>query len=299
MFGHYLPQFYFRDSKWVQSLLPEIFPEAADKAHLYLAAWEGYLANNLYREMFENPLFQNFYMRGVEIEALKEKDRRYFRDVDEGIATHIALAFIHYDDARYDHPLFKKLWAEGSIEQKKEFISFIGRSAISGSNAEIDEFLRENLAATELFKTLWDWILEHQENSEIFLEFGFWANLEKGIFDAAWLARRLKLTLEKTRGALDWDYGLTQICIDLSKLAPEDTLQITRLFFIDGGIKAGRQGRLHYIDKEWFDVFKNLIQNPSTEADTITLIDELIREGSSPFWGLKSIVSEDQQESDA
>lgn len=292
MFGHYLPQFYFRDIKWSESLFPEIFPEATDKVHLYLAAWEGYLANNLYREMFENPLFQRLYMRGLEIEALKEQDRRYFRDIDEGIATHIALAFIHYDDARYDHPLFKKLWAEGSTNQQKEFVAFIGKSVVSGSNNQIDEFLKENPSVKELLKTLWDWILEHQTKSELFLEFGFWANLQKGVFDAAWLARRLRLTLEKTKGVFDWDYGLTQICIELSKAAPEDTLQITKLFFIDGGIKAGHQRRPYYVDREWFDVFKNLIQNPDTKNGTIDLIDELIREGGNPFWGLKTIVDE-------
>lgn len=292
MFGHYLPQFYYRDIKWIRGLLPAIFPEAQDKSHLYLAAWEGYLANNLYREMFDDGEIQKLYFRGIDITRIKEKTRRYFRDPDEGIATHMALAFIHYEHARFEHPLFKAFWSKGDIEERKGFISFIGRSVVSGDNAQINEYLKQNPSAKDLLKTLWDWVLENSTEPEIFMEFGFWANLKKGIFESVWLAERLRKTLEKTKGVFDWDYGLTQISNNLSKDAPEDMLKITRLFFIDGGIRAGHQRRPYYVEREWFDVFRNLHANPSTKQGTIELIDDLIREGGNPFWGLKSILEE-------
>jgi hypothetical protein len=87
---------------------------------------------------------------------------------------------------------------------------------------------------------------------------------------------------------------LSQISVDLSVGAPEDMLKITKLFFVDGGIKAGQHRRPYFVDREWFDVFKNLLQNPSTKAGTIDLIDELVREGGSPFWGLKTLIEEAQ-----
>lgn len=43
-----------------------------------------------------------------------------------------------------------------------------------------------------------------------------------------------------------------------------------------------------------FDVFKNLLQNLTSRARTIDLIDELVREGGSPFWGLKKLMEEVQ-----
>lgn len=291
MFGHYLPQFYFRDTAWMQSLLPKIFPDAPEKYHLYLAAWEGFLVNNLYREMFTDPFFEKLYLRSVG-DAMIEKTRRYFREPDEGIATHVALAFIHYDDARFEHPLFKLFWEKGTLDQRKEFISFIGRSVVSGDNAQINDYIKKNPSVKELLKTFWDWILETQTETALFEEFGFWTNLKKELFDPAWLAERIRKTLEMTNGVFDWDYGLSQISVDLSLGAPEDMLKITKLFFIDGGIKAGHQRRPYYVDREWFDVFNNLLSNPNTKAGTIDLIDELVREGGSPFWGLKKLVEE-------
>ena len=293
MFGHYLPQFYFRDTAWVQTQLPKIFPSAEEKYHLYLAAWEGFLANNLYREMFTDPFLAELYLRSVGDTKI-EKTRRYFREPDEGIATHVALAFIHYDDARFEHPLFKLFWEKGTLEQRKEFISFIGRSVVSGDNAQINEYIKKNPSVKELLKTLWDWVLETQAEPALFEEFGFWSNLKKDLFDPAWLAERIRKTLEKTNGVFDWDFGLSQIGVQLSLDAPEDMLTITKLFFVDGGIKAGHQRRPYYVDREWSDVFKNLLQNPTTKAGTIDLIDELVREGGSPFWGLKKLVEEAQ-----
>ena len=293
MFGHYLPQFYFRDTTWVQSQLPKIFPDAEDKYHLYLAAWEGFLANNLYREMFVDPSFEKLYLRSVG-DTQAEKTRRYFREPDEGLATHVALAFVHYEDARFEHPLFKLFWEKGTLEQRKEFISFIGRSVVSGDNAQINEYVKKNPSVKELLKTFWDWVLETQTEPALFEEFGFWSNLKKELFDPAWLAERIRKTLEKTNGVFDWDYGLSQIGVELSLGAPEDMLKITKLFFVDGGIKAGHQRRPYYVDREWFDVFKNLLQNQATKTGTIDLIDELVREGGSPFWGLKKLVEEAQ-----
>lgn len=293
MFGHYLPQFYFRDTTWVQSQLPKIFPDAEDKYHLYLAAWEGFLANNLYREMFVDPFFEKLYLRSVG-ETQAEKTRRYFREPDEGLATHVALAFVHYEDARFEHPLFKLFWEKGTLEQRKEFISFIGRSIVSGDNAQINEYLKKTPSVKELLKTFWDWVLANQTEPSLFEEFGFWSHLKKDLFEPAWLAERVRKTLEKTNGVFDWDYGLSQIGVQLSLDAPEDMLTITKLFFVDGGIKAGHQRRPYYVDREWFDVFKNLLSNSNTKAGTIDLIDQLVREGGSPFWGLKKLVDEAQ-----
>lgn len=293
MFGHYLPQFYFRDTTWVQSQLPKIFPDAEDKYHLYLAAWEGFLANNLYREMFVDPFFEKLYLRSVG-DTQAEKTRRYFREPDEGLATHVALAFVHYEDARFEHPLFKLFWEKGTLEQRKEFISFIGRSIVSGDNAQINEYLKKTPSVKELLKTFWDWVLENQIEPSLFEEFGFWSHLKKDLFEPAWLAELIRKTLEKTNGVFDWNYGLSQIGVQLSLDAPEDMLTITKLFFVDGGIKAGHQRRPYYVDREWFDVFKNLLSNSNTKAGTVDLIDQLVREGGSPFWGLKKLVDEAQ-----
>jgi len=75
MFGHYLPSFYFLDKDWIHTLLPQIFPEDSVKKHLYLAAWEGYLANNLYEEIFFDSEFQKLYERGLNLTGNEDQKR--------------------------------------------------------------------------------------------------------------------------------------------------------------------------------------------------------------------------------
>lgn len=292
MFGHYLPQFYFREIVWIQKLLPQIFPADPVKSHLFLAAWEGYLSNNLYRELFTDPNIGPLYYRGLSIASIKETTRQYFKDPDEGIAIHIALAFMHYDDFGFYSSLFKKFWETGDLNQHKEFVSFLGRSFVSGDNAQINEFLKKEHKAKELLKSFWIWALENQTEPELFEEFGFWVNLEKNIFETKWLAEQVRKSLEKTGGKLDWDYGLTKSATQLSLEAPVDTLAITKLIFLEGGIRVNHPRRQFYVEREWFDVFKNLYTNPDTKDGTYQLIDDLIREGGNPFWGLKSILEE-------
>ena len=79
MFGHYLSSIYFKDQEWARGLLPHIFPPAQDKKHLYLAAWEGYLANQLYEDMFFDSAIQELYERGIGLAEPKDPNRERVR----------------------------------------------------------------------------------------------------------------------------------------------------------------------------------------------------------------------------
>lgn len=63
MFGHYLPTFYFRDRSWILGELSDIFESKSKDKYLRLAAWEGYLSNNLYREIFFESKMQKLYKK--------------------------------------------------------------------------------------------------------------------------------------------------------------------------------------------------------------------------------------------
>ena len=122
MFGHYLPFFYFRDRDWIRGLLQQIFPPERGKKHLYTAAWEGCLAQNLYKGMFFDPEIQKLYERGL---ALTDADyppqQEHFKKPDEGIAEHLALAFMHYKKFGFDDPLFKAFWKKKPSRNACEF----------------------------------------------------------------------------------------------------------------------------------------------------------------------------------
>ncbi|KKR54385.1 MAG: hypothetical protein UT91_C0017G0019 [Parcubacteria group bacterium GW2011_GWA2_40_23] len=290
MFGHYLSSFYLRDKDWMHGLLAQIFSEDETKKYLYLAAWEGYLANNLYEEIYFDPLFQRLYERGLALTSNEDPKRKYFKDPDEGIAIHIALAFLVYHKRfGFDHLLFKKFW-EQDIERQSAFISFIGRMFISGENTQVNEQLKKDSESKERLIKLWEWLLENYDNPKLFAEFGFWVNLEKGIFAPDWLAKQLRATLKKSNGILEWDYALTKSINELARVAPEDTLEIIRLYLLEGGIRSGKIRMPFMYEEEWSGALKTIYERANTKDNTYKLIDDLIREGGSIFWKLEEII---------
>jgi len=290
MFGHYLLSFYFRDRDWMHGLLSQIFPEEAGKEHLYLAAWEGYLSYNLYEEIFFDSSFQKLYERGLALTGTEDSGRKYFKEPDEGIAVHMALAFVvYYKKLGFDHPLFKEFWKDDA-ERQGEFISFIGRMFVSGSNAQANELLKKEPESRERLIKFWEWLLQNYDDQKLFTKFGFWVNLEKKIFEPVWLAKQIKATLEKTKGVLEWDYALTKSINELAKVAPKETLEIARLCLLEGGVRGGKMRTPFMYDEEWFGALKALYENVETKDATYTLIDDLIREGGSTFWKLKEII---------
>ena len=94
------------------------------------------------------------------------------------------------------------------------------------------------------------------------------------------------------KGHIEWDYGLTRSVIKLAEAAPQDTLEIARLYWLEGGVRGSEERRPWHIDNEWFEVFQILYKNPSTRESTYALIDDLIREGGSTFWKLEEIFDE-------
>lgn len=291
MFGHYLPQFYFREIAWMQKLIPQIFPEDEAKSHLYLAAWEGYLLSSLYKQIFEDPNIQPLYYRGIDIAKIKETTRQYSKDPEEGIANHIALAFMHFsDEFNFDHPLFKEFWEKGTLTEHGHFIDFLGRSYVTGGNSEIDTFVSKNESAKENLKKIWEWVLDNRTEPELFGEFGFWVNVNRGLFEIDWLADKIKRTLEKSKGKFKRDYELTKSIVTLSQNAPEDALKIAELVLLIDGVRGNNQRRMFYLEGEWQEALQNLYQSSITKQGTYRLIDDLIREGGSTFWGLKSII---------
>ena len=298
MFGHYLPSFYFRDSEWINLLLPTIFPRSEDKKHLFIASFEGFLENTVYDELFFHPYFQSSqgYERGMQITKSDDPGRKYRLELQEGIAAHMALVFVAFHERiDFKDKLFCKFWfnSDGTMMRAK-FIETIGRHFISSSNPRVDQLLKEDPEISTRLKELWGWVFDSRTEKEVFDEFGLWINIKKQLFESGWLAEKVKQTLYNTGGTLSWANGLFDCIIELSQKVPKITLDIARLYLLEGVVKKENTRMMFgFPNSEWFHALTILYNIPSTRRGTYELINDLISEGGSLFWELKKIIGEE------
>jgi len=293
MFGRYLSIIYFRDKDWTRRLFPLIFSKDAAKIWLYSAAWEGYLSARLYGEMITDPAIQHLYQRAL---FLKHSDfpprQKHTKDPDEGIAEHLALAFMHSKEFGLDHKLLQAFWQNKNPKQHAHFVQSLGRFFILDDDSE--KFFANNPESKNRLKDLWDLLLQKQENQEVFEKFGLWIELDKGIFEPAWLARRVRKTIEKTNGILEWHYKDLTPVPQLAEAAPKETLEIARLYLLQSGVHGNEEETLWHwnYDNKWVEAFEILHSHPTTKAGATALINRLVGEGGRAFWPLKKILIE-------
>lgn len=294
LFGHYLLIFYSRDRDWIRNILPRIFPQKPAKKLLYTAAWEGYLANKLYKEIFFDPEIQKLYERGFALTDADYPQQKHFKAPDESLAEHLALAFMHCEEFGDEHPLFCAFLEKNDPELYAKFVNFLGRSFVSGDSENARELFQKKPGSKQRLMIFWEWLLEHCKDPKPFTKFDSWINLEKEIFKPAWLSRQVKKTLKKTKGRLGSDYQLAKSIIRLAQANPKDTLEIARWYLLEGGVRCNEPRKFSYVnvENEWKEAFKILHDTPETKSETSALINKLIQEGGRPFWDLKEILDE-------
>jgi hypothetical protein len=295
MFGHYLPSFYFRDMEWVRGKFDEIFESESKDKHLKLAVWEGYLSNNLYKELFFEPYIQKLYNKNISLNLLYPK-QKFFKDPQESLAIHLALAFVHYEEFGFDNKLFKEFLDKASAKQLSEFISFLGRSFVAGENFNI---LKDEKSPWRLerIKDFWDLMLKNKGNSPSLKEFGTWIEVNNNVFEVKWLAKKISQTLDSTGGDLKWDYGLIKSIEKLSAEAPQEALETLEKHFLSA-IEDKQNIFPIQADKEWYSAFKILYGSGDKKIrdNTYSLINKLIEKGGRQFWSLEDIVNNNADE---
>lgn len=299
LYGHYLAPVFFRSKQSVTALLREIFSADQSRQHLYQAAWEGYLSSNLYEELFFLPEMQELYRRSIHLR--REEHRQYHRDLNEGLAVHIALAIVvYFSRFTIEDPLFREFWssdvdASEQNERRKAFVSAVGRVFINRDSAEITERIKAQPDIKRVLRELWDWILENETDPNVLSQLGFWIDIDKGIFTYEELAARVAKTLELSKGALKWDYGLTKSIERLAAESPRYAHKITHHYFLDEVPNHQDNRRSIRYNREWYQAIETLYNHPDTKDDTYSLIDKLIEYGGRSFWELKNILNENNR----
>lgn len=290
--GRYLPSFYFRDKEFITSLFLEIFQnDNPDKKDIYLATWEGYLSNTLYDKLFV--ALKDYYTYAITLDPKDYTQRKYLKGLDESLAIHLALAFAHLG-LEIDDPLFKKFWEVPNTTRHREFISFIGRSYLIQDHG--DEWFKENKVSKEKLIRFWDWALENISEPEALSGFGYWVNPDKEILDDRVVVEKMAKTLKKSYGGIDWDYGLIKRLLIFAEKNGEKTLEIISSCLLDSKENVNQNRHAFYFDRHEIKEALKLIYkngNDETKQKITKLINTLIEKGSSMFWGLKEVISED------
>ena len=287
LYGYYFPFFNYRAVDQVRALLNQIFTEDPTKKHLYLAAWEGYLARSLYKEVFDE--LREQYKRAIQTDSNIYPKRNYRVELDEGLATHIALAYVHFEEFTLESELFREFWNMPNKKRHKEFAAFIGRYVISRNQPK--DFLNEHkeIDLNKLLK-FWDWLLDNCSDPDVFAEMGFWMDVTGEVYpDIAALAIRIKKTLEKSNGRVDWEIKLMDSLSTLAAVAPKETVEILRLYFTPLDMSP-RNCHFTHVDKDLVEVFRTLYKNPETKQATHQLIDQLLPIGNGAYWSLEAVL---------
>jgi len=286
--GHFLASFYFRDTPFIQSMMPKIFPKGvAGKEKIFIATWEGYLANALYKELFEE--LNDYYLYAITLKKEDYPDRKYLKGLDETLAAHIALAYTEFTLKEGD-PIFDAFWSTPSETRHYEFVSFMGRHYLTRSQAS--EWLKEHKVNKDKIITFWNWMLHTPLSieSKVFTGFGFWISPDEEIISNKIVIDNIASALKKANGEIDWEFGLMKHINEFAKINPQKTLEIiTSLLLLNGNLNPHHR---MYFDaaRQIGEPLEIIYQNNDLKQPVENLINALIERGSNTFWGLKEVL---------
>jgi hypothetical protein len=288
LFGYHLVPVYLYDRDWAATVFSRLFPADRAKNDLYLAAWEGYLTREPYGELLF--CLEPYYRRALELDPALYSKRRYHTELDKGIATHLALAFVYAPEFQPDSDLFKLFWQIPNAKRHEEFVSFIGRHCILRADEEL--WAARSTVGIDRLQTFWDWALEHIKEKGTLASFGYWMKAEGPLFEHQWLASRIRQTLERTNGLAEWQHGVMESLRALAAASPEDVLQSMRCLLY-GGRATDPSGRgWIYVNDNLVATFKTLYENSTTKELTRRLINDLLPVGNGQYWRLKEALQD-------
>lgn len=282
--GHYLPSIYYRGKEFITGLLDQIFPKnQSDK----LATWEGYLCSPLYKELYTE--LKKYYEWGIDLDPKEYYDRKYTKDLNEALASHIALAFVHFQE---DHTsgLVEKFLEKKRPQQINEFITFIGRSYFTrdvANRADLEKFP----GGFGKFMNFWDWVIEQKLEPESYGGFGFWMNTQ--IIEPKILADKIERTLKVSNGIIDWEHKFEESLETFAETDPEKTLNIIKSYLLDKeqqNLNPRRRYPLFAVEDEIKKSLEIIYKQDLLKSDVEKLVNELIEKGSQMFWELEEIL---------
>lgn len=277
LIGYNLVYLYTRDRDFILELKDSVFKDEN------FGSVEGYLSSNLHPKMFID--FKEVYKNILSLDEKSFSVRTYTKNLDEGLAEHLALAYLYFEDTKEKEELLDVFWKTKNSKQQKHFINFIGRTVINSENALTA--INNNLLPK--LKSLIDLVLGLDLDNKVYSGFGFWVNKDKEILDDVYLIDKLAIILNRSNGELDWDYGFIQRLKVFSEKDPKNTLLAINNYFIDsaGNLSAHRLFPIYVSEEK--EALEIINESKDCKEQVRELIDRLLILGGNNFWQLKDI----------
>lgn len=199
VYGWRVLNFSYLNCSWLEENKHKIFDKSSPE-HLW-AAWEGYLANNVIKEVFT--ILKEQYRDFVPYLGTAEKRGFRAADVDQRFAQHAAIVYTNEPD----HDDFSEYFFKAAPpQQRSEAINFIGRVILR----QLESFDDKEKVKGRL-RNLWDArISQSKENIDVeeIREFGWWFKVSPFPKNET-LDRTIK-TLQLIDGIIDVPYEIAE-----------------------------------------------------------------------------------------
>jgi hypothetical protein len=272
IYGWRLPNLIYLDKKWVKQNIDKIFPKNKESEKLWLAAFETYLANPVYKDIFK--LIEIEYEKAISYIAVKEYRRKLFVNIHEKLAQHLIVAYVF---GISNKELMDKFFSKAPISARATAINFIGREIFNDRN------LKENKDKIDLRKI--KLILNErlkEKNIEELKEFGWW--FINSPFDKSWNIEKLYEIFKVTKGEIE---GVVEIIEKLKEYVNVDALHVSECLFL---ILEGENNYwdVYYKKETYKEIILTLFQSKNVRVRKTLeeIINRLVEKGFLEFRGL-------------
>ena len=264
VYGWRVPNLFYLNKFWLENNKENIFPK--DAPEYLLAAWEGYLANNVIKEVFT--MLKQQYTEFIPY--LNNFEKRGYRaaDIDQRFPQHAMIVYANEPD----HDDFTtKFFDSAPAKARAEAINFGGRVILRQL-----ETLSDKERARKRLEDLWKSRVDSNADPEELMEFGWW-------FKNSPMQRKDTLdqmikTLKATRGKIDVPYEIIEELVGCATEHPVESITI-----LDQIARSESESHeVSYKKEEYRQIIRLVKKTKNTEATKIA--DALINHlGSRGF----------------
>lgn len=259
VYGWRVPNFSYLNKSWLEENKDKIFDK---KSPEYLwAAWEGYLANDVIKDVFA--ILKEQYKDFVPYLGTTEKKGFRAADVDQRFAQHAAIVYTNEPE----HDDFSDYFFEAAPpQQRSEAINFIGRVIIR----QLESF-DDQEKVKERLRSLWDARISRPKedvDAEEIREFGWWFKVSP--FPRKETLDRTIATLRLIDGIIDVPYEIAEELKSYATEFPVETITVLDLI-----ARAERETYEHLYKKEEYREVIRMVKE-SGNPEGIQIADSLI-----------------------